>query len=75
MKFNATPALTINASGLYTYGIAKVFAQGLGGASQSPTNLGGTSLGVGVYGNGGLFLAQDAIATPTAVTALPRPGA
>jgi hypothetical protein len=65
VKFNATPALTINASGLYTYGIAKVFAQGLGGASQSPTNLGGTSLGVGVYGNGGLFLAQDAIATPT----------
>jgi hypothetical protein len=64
VKFNATPALTLNASGLYTYGIAKVFAQGLGGASQSPTNLGGTSLGVGVYGNGGLFLAQDAIATP-----------
>ena len=30
VKFNATPAITLNLSGIYTYGIAKVFTQGLG---------------------------------------------
>jgi hypothetical protein len=65
VSVNATPAIVVDVSGNYTYGIAKVFTQGIANASNSLNNAGPTSYGVGVYGNGAFFLAQDAVATPT----------
>ena len=65
VTFNATPAITLERERQLHLRHRQGVRAGSGRRRRSPTNNAATSFGVGVYGNGGLFLAQDAIATPT----------